>query len=463
MCVDVELSRLHQYVAALTVSIAVLSVGTVVGWTGNIIDVLLAGQYNNIPISPKFLSWLISLSTLASMIFSIPSGIMCDTFGRKTTLLFLTIPVIVGWLLILFANSIDIILIGRFITGIGTGSLYVLVPLYASEIAETEIRGKLASFFQLFLTFGTCLSYILGYVVHIKVFIIICATMPIIFFIAFIFQVESPIYKVKQKEYDEAKAILRHLRGKSYDVDAAISEIINSLQAKKHNTSIKELLHKRSTRIAVIVSLSLTFFQQASGSIVVIFYTIEIFASSGSTLNPKEATIVIGVLRVLASFTSSIVMDLFPRKKLLVTSSFFSAVGLMILGIYYSLKDRNLASEETLSTFGFMPVLGLSIYTVMISFGISSMPLIIASELFPPEIKGVGVSLMGSFSWFLLFLITRFYIDLKSAVGGDVTFYTFSGVCIMSMLFAIFVVPETKNKSLEQIQCELNKQSKTIE
>ncbi|KAF5269954.1 hypothetical protein FQR65_LT05753 [Abscondita terminalis] len=444
MQMKIKFDRVHQYVAASIVSVAVLSVGTTAGWTGNSIDVLLAGQYNSIPITKTFLGWIVSLLNLSSMIFTIPGGIVCDKFGRKTAILFLTIPVIVGWLLVLFANSVDFLLMGRFIIGMGSGALYVLVPMYASEIAEKDIRAKLASFFQLFLTFGMFISYVFGYVIDIRIFTVICTSIPILFFIAFTFQVESPIYKVKLKEYKEAKEVLIHLRGKSYDVDAELEEIKSSLETKQNKVPLRDAFKKRSTKIAMIVSLCLAFFQQMSGAIVISFYVVEVFVSSGSTFNPKEATIVIGALRVLAALGSSSIIELFSRRILLSFSSFISGVGLIILGAYYSLRDRNIASEETLSSLGFMPILGLSIFIIMVSLGLSPMPAIIAAELFPPEIKGVGMSIMGAFGWFLLFLISLFYIDLKSAVGGDGTFYIFAVVCFACSAFAVLVIPETR-------------------
>ncbi|KAF5269953.1 hypothetical protein FQR65_LT05752 [Abscondita terminalis] len=462
MVVNLNFEKIHQYIAAVTVSIAVLSVGTTAGWSGNSIDVLLAGQYNNIPVTKGFLGWIVSLSNLSGMIFAIPGGIICDKFGRKTALLVLTVPIIIGWLLIVFANSVDFLLIGRFVIGMGTGCIYVLVPMYASEIAEKEIRAKLASFFHLFLTFGIFLSYVLGYAIDLKLFTIICTFIPVIFFVAFLFQVESPIYKVKEKQYDEAKAILTYLRGKNCDVDAELEEIKTGLEAKQNNLSFREAFKRRSTKMALMVSLSLVFFQQASGTLVVTFYTVEIFLSSGSTFNPKQATIVIGALRLLASVVSSSVIELFPRKVLLSVSTFVSAIGLIILGAYNTMKDRNIASEETLLNFGFMPILGLSIFTVMISFGLSPMPSIIASELFPSEIKGVGISIMGTFSWFLLFVMTRLYVELKSAFGGDGTFYIFASICMLGCLFAIFILPETRAKSLQQIQNELNNPNKEV-
>ncbi|KAF5280920.1 hypothetical protein FQR65_LT03069 [Abscondita terminalis] len=461
MIKTLKCQRFSQYIAGLTASLPVLSMGMVAGWSGNAIDDLLTGKLNNIPINESLLSWIISVPNLAPIFLIILSGILSDRFGRKTTILLLMIPLTIGWFLIVFANSADLVIIGRFVTGIGTGSLYSIVPIYLTEVSEREIRGKIGSFYMLFMAFGSLLSYILGYLIDIKVHTMIGALLPIVFFVIFLFQVESPIYKAKQGKYEEALSILKRLRTNSHDVNAEFQEIKLSMEANKSNKSIQEILQKRSTKLAFIISLSLVFFQQISGSIMVFFYVMEIFAASGSSVNEKQATIFIGVLRVVSTYVTSSIIELFTRKKLLLISSLFSGFGLVILGLYYTLNDYNLVSKDTLSTLSFMPVLGLCIFIVMAAFGLNNLPPIIAAELFPLEIKGFGVSIIGCFNWLFLFLISRFYINLKYAVGGDGTFYIFAGVCFTCCIFAVSALPETKGKSFEEIQCKLNNTSKT--
>ncbi|KAF5280917.1 hypothetical protein FQR65_LT03066 [Abscondita terminalis] len=456
----VNFLKVSQYSTALTVSIAAVFIGMTVGWTGNITDVLLAGQYNNIPISETLLSWIVSSINLGSLVFTIPCGIVGDVFGRKIALLFLTIPTLLGCLLIYFATSVNFILIGRFLNGVSNGTFYGLIPIYLTEIGETKIRGKVASFYQPFSALGVLLSFILGYLTNIKLHTMFIVLVQILFFVTFLFQVESPVYKAKIGKYEEAKMILSQLRRKSHDVSAELEEIKLGLEQNRTNISIREVVKRRSTKLAFIISVSLVFFQQFSGSIMVYFYVFEIFDVSGSTLNHKQATIFIGTIRVISAVATSSVMELFTRKKLLSISSFSSGLGLIILGLYYTLNDYNLVSENMLSTLSFMPILGLSVFIVMSTFGLNTLPQIVTAELFPIEAKSIGVSIVGCFNWFFLFLISQFYSNLKTSVGGDGTFYIFACVCFTSGIFAIFALPETKGKSFEDIQYNLNNKTK---
>lgn len=436
-----------------------LATGTVLGWTGNIGKELEEGQHNGLVITTSTLGWIGSFANLGAMMMCFPIGILCDKLGRKLANLLLTIPFIVGWLLIIFAKSIAMLYVGRFVTGMAGGAFCVSAPLYTSEISQKEIRGTLGSFFQLFLTVGILLSYILGYAVHIKTLNIVVAVIPLLFCVAFLFQPETPIYKMKQKKEDEARDILIRLRGKSYDVDSEIQEIKAALEeAERNQISITDSLSKRSTRIAGIVCFSLMFFQQASGVNAVIFYTSNIFISAGSTLDPKEATMIVGGIQVIATLASSIVIDLLGRRILLLASDFFMAIGLAVIGAFFTLKDHELVSQETIEALGIMPIIGLSIFMIVFSLGYGPIPWMISSELFPSEIKSTASAAAGTFNWFMAFLITKFYNDLQLAIGGDITFYIFMAVCIVGTVFVFFVVPETKGKSLEQIQKELNRE-----
>ncbi|KAF5269942.1 hypothetical protein FQR65_LT05741 [Abscondita terminalis] len=452
-------NKLPQYLAALSVCLGSVATGAVLGWTSNISGEMKQGSFNDIPINDDNLGWIGSFATLGAMVMCFPIGIMCDKFGRKLAMLLLTVPFIIGWLLIIFANSIGMVYAGRFITGMAGGAFCVSAPLYTSEIAEKEIRGALGSYFQLLLTVGILFSYIVGWAASIKVYTIILAILPLVFFVAFLFQPETPIYRMKQKREADARNALIRLRGAHYDVDSELQEIKATLEAEEKNKKpFTEVLKTRSAKVASIVCFSLMFFQQASGINAVIFYTGDIFIAAKTPLDPKIATIIVGVIQCIATFVSSLIVDRLGRRLLLLLSDLFMVIAGCLLGIFFSLKDKQLVSEDTIDKLGFLPVLALSIFMIVFSLGFGPIPWMISSELFPTEIKSVASSAAGTFNWFIAFLITKFYLNLQNAVGGDVTFYIFSAISVCGTIFVFFVVPETKGKSLEEIQKELNKE-----
>lgn len=434
-----------------------VAAGMVLAWTATIDEGLLGGGLNNIPLKLDDLGWIGSFVTLGAMCICIPIGIICDYIGRKYAMLMLIVPFMIGWLLVIFAENLAMIYAGRFITGIAGGAFCVSAPMYTSEIAEKEIRGALGSYFQLLLTVGILLANILGYTTSIKVYTIICACIPLLFGVVFFLQPETPIYLMKKGKTTEAKAALRKLRGDNYNVDNEIDEIQKNLDdEKKNHIPFLESFKKRATKKSLLICFGLMFFQQMSGVNAVIFYTSNIFKAAGTTIPNGLATIIVGVCQVVATFVSSLVIDKLGRKILLLFSDCVMAVGTLILGLYFTLKDRHVIDPATAEDLGWLPVVALCIFIVVFSLGFGPIPWMISSEVFPPEIKSVASSAAGTFNWLLAFCVTKLYPTMLENIGGDGAFYIFTGFSVVGTIFVFFVIPETKGKTLAEIQDELN-------
>lgn len=420
---------------------------------------LEAGEFNDIIVEEDDEGWIASFATLGALVSCIPTGILCDYIGRKVTMLLLVIPFVIGWLLIIFANSIDMIFAGRFVTGFAGGAFCVAAPLYAAEIAEKSIRGTLGSYFQLLLTVGILLAYVISAFADVFAYTIVCAIFPIVFGVTFFFQPETPVYSMKKGNDENARSALIKLRGKDYDVDGEMKEIKLSLEeSEKSKVSLLEAFKSIQAKKATIITFALMFFQQLSGINAVIFYAGKIFKEAGTSLEPKHATIIVGVFQVVATFVSSIAIDKLGRRILLMGSDLLMAIAGILLGIYFTLKERHVIDKEVLDNMSFLPIFAISMFIIVFSLGFGPIPWMIASEISPNEIKSTLSSVGGTFNWFLAFIVTKFYGDLTKN-NTDVTFYIFSLISIIGIVFVYFVVPETKGKSLEQIQQELGGKS----
>ncbi|RZB39676.1 facilitated trehalose transporter Tret1-2 -like [Asbolus verrucosus] len=451
--------KLPQYIAALSVCMGSVAAGTVLGWTGNITEgELQAGELNDVFINKDTdYGWIGSFMTLGAMLMCFPIGFICDLIGRKLAMLLTIIPFSVGWLLIIFANNTDMIFAGRFITGLAGGSFCVSAPLYTSEIAQKEIRGALGSYFQLLLTVGILFAYLLGAFIDAQIVSVICAIVPLVFGVVFFLQPETPVYSLKKGNEEAARKSLRRLRGDNYNIDAEIADIKASLEEQKsQKISFRESFKKKATKKSLLICFSLMFFQQFGGINAVIFYVGTIFTETGADIEPSIATIIVGVMQVVFTFIASLVIDKFGRKILLIISDFVMGISGILLGIYFTLKDRELITEDELKDITFLPILSLCIFIAVFSLGFGPIPWMISAELLPPEIKSNASSAAGTFNWLLAFLVTKFYRDLTVAIETDTTFYIFSVISLLGTVFIYFVVPETKGKSLEQIQRELN-------
>ncbi|KAF5269941.1 hypothetical protein FQR65_LT05740 [Abscondita terminalis] len=451
-----EGKKLPQYVAALSVCLGSLAAGGVLGWTGNISEDMKSQSFRGISIDDHALGWIGSITTLGASFSCLPIGKMCDWFGRKKTMLSLTVPFLIGWILILFPQSLMMIYVGRFLTGMAGCAFCVAAPIYTSEIAEKSVRGILGSYFELLLTVGILIAYIIPIFVNIFVYTICLAVLPLLFAIVFVFQPESPVYTIKQNKEKSAETALIRLRGAKYDPKLEILDIKRGLlEDNSIQLSFFESLKKKATKKAFVISLSLMFFQQAGGINAIVFYTQTIFESAGSTLNPQISTIIVGLMQVIATFVSGIVVDKLGRRILLIASNAIVTVCGVLLGIYFTLKERSLISEDSLTSLGLLPVISLSVFVTSFSSGMGPIPWVLSTELFPPEVRGIGTGLASTFNWFIAFLVSKFYLDLQNAIGSDVTFYLYSFIAFLSTLFIYLFVPETKDKTMNEIQLEL--------
>ncbi|KAF5279759.1 hypothetical protein FQA39_LY05449 [Lamprigera yunnana] len=449
---------LPQYVAAITATLSAFSAGAVLAWTSPISSVLENGQYNNITIDKDQMGWIGSFVTVGAMMSCFPVGFICDIIGRKTTLLLLIVPFSLGWSLIIWANSILMLYAGRFITGMAAGACCVAAPLYTNEIAHKNIRGTLGSYFQLMVTVGILFAYVIGKIATVQGYTISCALLPFFFFVTFVLQPESPSYNLKKGDIELAFRNLERLRGPNYNCIAELGSIKSLLDESLQNSvSLSCAIRKPCGYKPFIIALALMLFQQFSGINAIIFYTGNIFTESGAKIDPKIATICVGAFQVIATFVSSLIVDKLGRRMLLISSDFMMAFSTIGLGLFFTFKDRHIISNDILNMLGLLPVVALCVFVIMFSIGLGPIPWIITGEMCSPDLKSFVISCAATFNWFLAFLVTKFYFKLELFVGNDVMFYIFSLISFVGTIFCYIFVPETKGKSVQQVQEEFER------
>lgn len=447
-------NRLVQYIASLASTLGALAAGMTLAWTSSAGDdgKNLESLYD-IHISKDEFSWISSLVAIGSAVICIPIGILTDMIGRKYSMLLMVVPFTIGWLLIIFAKSVIMFYIGRFITGLSGGAFCVAAPIYTAEIAENEIRGTLGSYFQLLLTTGILLSYILGTFVNMRILSIISALVPLIFFVVFMFMPESPSYYLKKGNEKFARKNLIKLRGIQYNIENELQNQKDALEeTNKNSVSFWILIKSKTTLKSFIIAYGLMFFQQLSGVNVVIFYTNSIFEKANTGLNPSYSTIIVGVMQILAVFVSTLIVDRAGRRILLLISIIFLCLTSCTLGVYFYL----LKNEVDVNSIKWLPLVSVCIFIIMFNMGFGPLPWMMMGEIFAPEVKSVAASSACLFNWILVFIVTKFFSDLSKTIDLDATFWLFAVISLIGTFFVYFIVPETKGKSLEEIQRELN-------
>ncbi|KAK9890881.1 hypothetical protein WA026_012225 [Henosepilachna vigintioctopunctata] len=309
---------------------------------------------------------------------------------------------------------------------------------------------------QLFITVGLTFSYAAGPYLTIKYFNILCLIFPALFLILFfVFIPESPYYLLqvnKNKEAEESLMKLRSSSGKAVKIE--LESIRRSVEETKANKAgFTDIFATRSTTKAFIISLSLVAFQQLSGINVIIFYAQDIFKSAGSTLAPEISAILIGVVQILSSGATPVLVERSGKRFLLLVSASGMTLSLAVLAYYFYLLEK----KEDVSNISLLPIVCLVVFIIVYCLGFGPLPWAVMGELFPGNIKSIASTCTASFCWILGFIITKYFNLLSDKIGQSGSFGFFSLCCLVAANFILLYLPETTGKSLQEIQLLLSK------
>ncbi|KAK4875277.1 hypothetical protein RN001_011699 [Aquatica leii] len=438
-----------QYFGSILATIAALIIGTHLSWSSSAVPTLTSPN-STLLISEYEGSWVGSIITLGACVGAIPTGSMTNWIGRKRTLQLLTIPLLVSWYIIAFSPNVWGLYIARFLAGIGCGAACVASLMYVTELAEPKNRGTLGTFFQLQMTVGFLLGYTLGGTIEsISMVALISSAFPVLFLLTFSFMPESPVYLALKCKTNEARESLLFFRGADYNVDDELTTITDNIQSLSLTTAkFSDLYANKAVIKAMVIALALMFFQQLSGINAVLFNALEIFQQSGTTLSPNVCTIISGAVQVIATYVATVLIDKAGRRILLVLSGGIMSVCLATLAVYYYLQQQ----QYDLSCFYFVPLSCVAVYLIVFSIGLGPIPWMIAGDVFLPQVKGLACSVSTTFNWILAFTVTKLFLPVQSAIGIGFTFGIFAIICVCAAVFTIFVIPETKGKTLEEVQ-----------
>ncbi|XVE73209.1 hypothetical protein DITRI_Ditri11bG0098800 [Diplodiscus trichospermus] len=391
-----------------------------------------------------------SILTFGAMIGAITSGPIADFIGRKGALRTATGFCVAGWLAIYFAKGALPLDIGRLATGYGMGVFSYVVPVFIAEIAPKNLRGALTTINQLMICSGVSVAFIIGTVLTWRTLALTGLIPCAILLFGLFFIPESPRWLAKIGREKEFEAALQDLRGKDADISKEAADIRDYIETLERLPKAKMLdLFQRRYLRSVIIGVGLMVFQQFGGINGICFYVSNIFESAG--FSATIGTIIYAIIQVVITALNTTVIDKAGRKPLLLVSSTGLVIACILSGISFYLKDHNLA----LNTVPILAVTGILIYIGSFSAGMGAVPWVVMSEIFPINIKGAAGSLATLVNWFGAWAVSYTFNFLMSWSSYG-TFILYAAINALGILFVVTVVPETKGKTLEQIQAAIN-------
>jgi SP family arabinose:H+ symporter-like MFS transporter len=414
-------------------------------------------------LTDRLVGYAVSSAIVGCIIGSFSAGPISDRVGRKKVLIFTAILFAISSVGAALVGSLTGFVLFRVVGGIGIGAASMLSPLYISEVSPARMRGKLVSVYQLAIVIGILIIYFVNYGIQglgteaWKVdtgwrYMIGSGLIPSVCFLLLLFIVpESPRWLIKNNRRAEAMDTLERLNGKPEAI-AVANEIESTLNVEEG--TVGELF-KPGLRKAMIVGIFLALFSQITGINAIIYYAPTIFVNAGfSTHNALGQTALIGTINFLFTLVAIGLIDKMGRKNLLLWG-----VGGMIIclaGTAYCF----LAHVQ-----GVWLVTCICLYIACFAASLGPIPWVIISEIFPTKTRGIAMSIatlvlwIGTFliSYFTPILLTAGNIGKTAAEAGGYTFLIFMFNAILLWIFTLVRIPETKQKTLEEIELSWKK------
>ncbi|EFA06747.1 facilitated trehalose transporter Tret1 [Tribolium castaneum] len=439
-----------QILAIFLACISSFTDGMIFSWPSPAIPKIVADK-TNYDISLDEASFFTVLPPMGAILSSFLFAKLNDTIGRKFTLLLITIPQIVALSLIASAKSVYVFYLARFIGGLGDACLFGCLPVYVGEISTPRVRGSWGNFMTFLMYVGQVSINIIGSYSSIAMTAYICLIFPIFFFCTFIFMPETPYFYLMKGRVEDARVSLQRLRRVENVEDELTKLKIDIDRQMSESGTWRDVFAIRSNRRALFAGIFLRASQQLGGISSFTVYTQYIFLKSGGDVSASTSAIIFmglcAVLNMFAAFT----LDRIGRRRSYFLSLLLCGSVLLCEAVYF-LLEQFYSDLVDVRAVNWIPLVGMILYVVFYSFGLGIVPTLMLGELFSASIKGKGLFLMNIVLGLFVSVATKLFHLLDTSFGLFSPFLFFAVSCFVSTVLSVRFVPETKGKTLEEIQ-----------
>lgn len=455
------------YLATFAAVLGPLSFGFVLGYSSPAIPDLQKITDPRLKLSTEEASWFGSVVTIGAGLGGLLGGWIVEKIGRKLSLMFCALPFIFGFTIIIAAQNHWMLYTGRVLTGLASGVTSLVVPLYISEMAHERVRGTMGSCVQLMVVTGIMGAYIAGLFLDWRWLAITCSIPPTVMLVFMCFMPETPRYLIAQGKRREAEEALRFLRGPNAPTEWECDKIEEASRDEEANFCLADLKDPGVYK-PLGVGIMMMLLQQLTGINAIMFYAETIFEQA-QFKNGSVATVVVAATQVVFTAIAAVIMDRAGRKVLLIFSGVAMCLSEAAFGIYFKLSVKSQTNSSLVSALmgvqdviadspqpdlSWLALASMGIFIAGFALGWGPTPWLVMSEIFPTRVRGLGSAACVLTNWTFAFIVTKTFQNLMDLITSAGTFWMFSVLCALNVIFTIFFVPETKGKTLEEIQAQ---------
>ncbi len=441
----------------LGVGLVIMLAGVLFGYDQGVIAGALHGIKADFDIGTTVTEIITSWVTLGALVGALVAGGLADRWGRRSTILSAAGLFTVGAVIEAFAPGPPVLVVGRLVVGFGVGVASVAAPLYAAEMAPARVRGRFVSLYQLAITMGILIAYVVDEALTNsdawRVMLGVSAVPGILLAVAMFPMPDSPRWLLRNGRRDDAADALQKVEPGT-DTEARLAEVQAAIDADRQQASWGEL-RSPSLRRPLQIGIGLAVFQQITGINAIIYYANEIFGAAGFSTPQEQAaatTWAIGVVNVLATFIAVGYVDRFGRKPLLRAGLIGMALSLTVVGIGFHLLDGQSGAKGGESPTAVMTLVGLVVFIASFAFSLGPVVWTVINEIFPSRVRGRAVAVATAANWGSAWLVSQFFLTITDAIGQAGTFLLFAAFSAIAFVWVTRTVPETKGRTLEEIE-----------
>jgi sugar porter (SP) family MFS transporter len=395
-------------------------------------------------------SWIVAGLLVGAVFGALAGGRLADLISRRWTLLISGIVYVVAALAASLAQSSGQLVAARMVLGLAVGAASAVVPLYIAEHTPPKIRGGTVSYNQLMITIGILVAYLVDFALrdvgsNWRWMLGLGALPGVFLVIGMLFVPYSPRWLMQKGRRDEAREVLRRTRA-GEDYEQELTEI-ESVLSEERRSGVRALL-RPSLRPMLIIGIGLAVIQQAVGVNTVVYFSPTILTYTGLHASDAIAqALSVGITNVVFTIIAVLLLDRVGRRALLIAGTIGLTVALLMLAAFFAFDWKDEAP--------WVALLALVLFIASFAVGLGPGFWLMISEIFPLGVRGSAMAVCSVFNWAANFFVSYYFLQLIGAIGKAWTFSLYALMGVLGVVFFLIKVPETKNRTLEEIEHEL--------